>query len=345
MTTSATGVRAAAAFGLAALVLGCHREAPPREGTAPAPPRAVRTAPVRALDAGGETSAATVVARSRAVLSPRTMAAVTALPLREGERFAAGALLARLDDRALVAAHAAAAAAAAVAESDRARAESLLARGAATPREAEQARAHAEAARAAELAAREALSYAELRAPFAGTVAARPAHVGDVVGPGTTLLEVEGVDGLELRAEVDGGQAARLAPGQRLTAVVDGVAAPVTATVRSLSMAGDPGTHRFELRAALPPASGLRSGLFARLALPGPARAERLVAPAESVFTRGGLTGVFVVSEGHARLRWIAAGAPTDDGTEVRAGLAEGERVVLAPARDLDDGQPVTEQP
>lgn len=320
------------------------RGAEPQAAASAPAPRAVRTAAVEAVGGSGALAPATVVARSRAVLSARAIAAVTALPFREGDRFAAGAVLVRLDDRSLRAAHAAAAADAAAAESDRLRTESLLAKGAATPREDEQARTRAEGARAAVLAAREALAYAELRAPFAGTVASRPVHVGDVVSPGTPLLEIEGADGLELRATLDGAEAAGLRPGMPLDATVDGNASPITATVRSVSGAGDPDTHRFEVRATLPTVPGLRSGLFARLALPStsPRPDTRLVVPAASVFVRGGLTGVYVVSDGRARLRWVGAGPPVAGGTEVRAGLAAGERVVVDPA-GLEDGAAVVE--
>jgi RND family efflux transporter MFP subunit len=316
---------------------------PQAPASAPAP-RAVRTVPVEAVAGSGGSAPATVVARSRAVLSARAIAAVTALPFREGDRFAAGAVLVRLDDRSLRAAHAAAAADAAAAESDRRRTESLLAKGAVTPREDEQARARAEGARSAVLAAREALAYAELRAPFAGTVASRPVHVGDVVSPGTPLLEIEGAEGLEVQATLDGAEAAALRPGMTVEAVVDGIAEPIRATVRSVSVAGDPSTHRFELRAVLPSATGARSGLFARLALPSATRRPetRLVVPAASVFARGGLAGVYVVSEGCARLRWVAVGDPVGGRTEVRAGLAAGERVAADPA-GLEDGTPVVE--
>jgi membrane fusion protein (multidrug efflux system) len=325
---------------------GCHPSAPqPRAAvSSSAPPHAVRTVEVVAVVGSGGFAPATVVARSRAVLSARTTAGVTALPFREGDRFASGAVLVRLDDRALRAAHAAAMAEDAAAGSDRVRAETLLAKGAATPREAEEARARAEGARAAVAATSEALAYSELRAPFTGTVAARPVHVGDVVAPGTSLLEIEGVDGLEVLATLDGREAAVLRPGMPLDATVDGNASPITATVRSVSAAGDPGTHRFEVRATLPTVPGLRSGLFARLALPStsPRPDRRLVVPAASVFVRGGLTGVYVVSDGRARLRWVAAGAPVAGGTEVRAGLAVGERVVVDPT-GLEDGAAVVE--
>jgi RND family efflux transporter MFP subunit len=250
----------------------------------------------------------------------------------------------QLDDRALRAAYAAAAADAAAAEADLHRTESLLAKGAATPREDEQVRARAEGARSAVLAAREALAYAELRAPFAGTVASRPVHVGDVVSPGAPLLEIEGAEGLELQATLDGAEAAALRPGMTVEAVVDGITEPIRATVRSVSAAGDPGTHRFELRAVLPSTSGARSGLFARLLLPAaaPGKATRLVVPSASLFVRGGLAGVYVVAEGRARLRWVAVGEPVGDRTEVRAGLAAGERVAADPA-GLEDGALVVE--
>ena len=56
-----------------------------------------------------------------------------------------------------------------------------------------------------------------------------------------------------------------------------------------------------------------------------------------ALFERGGLTGVFVVTDGKARLRWIAAGERDGNLIEVRAGLEAGERVVLNPA-ELTDG-------
>jgi hypothetical protein len=60
------------------------------------------------------------------------------------------------------------------------------------------------------------------------------------------------------------------------------------------------------------------------------------------VFVRGGLSGVYVVTEGRARLRWVAVGAVASGRTEVRAGLAAGERVAADPA-GLEDGALVVE--
>lgn len=167
-------------------------------------------------------------------------------------------------------------------------------------------------------------------------------NVGDVVNPGTTLIEIEGEEGLEIRATVDSGLVTELRPGIGLKAVVDGRSEPLAATVRSVAPSGDPATHRFEVRADLPSTAGLKAGLFARLVVPAPGAEPRILIPSGAVFERGGLTGVFVVETGAARLRWVAAGASSDGQTEIRAGLGSGERVVLDPA-GLTDGTPVAE--
>jgi RND family efflux transporter MFP subunit len=332
-----------AAAGLVGLG-GCGRErprhAPPATITAA---RRVATVEVACTGEGAtRTLPATVHARQRAALAARIAAAVVELPLREGEAVAAGAVLVRLDDAALRSALVAAEAGAQAAETERARMESLLQRGAATPREREEATARAAAAQASLSAAKDNLAYAVLRAPFDGRVAARPARVGDVVAPGVPLIEIEGEGGFELRASVEPELAASARPGLRLEARVDGQPAALLATLRAISPAGDPATHRFDVKADLPATSGLRSGLFARIDWPAGAEEPRLSVPASALFRRGGLTGAFVADSGRARLRWVAAGATRAGRTEIRAGLEAGERVIADPA-GLADGVPVVE--
>ena len=324
---------------------GCGHEKAPVVVPPAGSPRKVATAEAGRAGAPDEVTVPAVVrARQRAVLSARLPASVLALPFREGDRVAAGAVLVRLDDAALRAAVSAAQASLAAAETDLTRTEALLAKGAATPREREEADSRAAAARAALAGARETLAYALVRAPFAGVVVARPVHVGDVVSPGAALIEVEGDGGLELEATLEEGLAAAVRPGLEVEARVDGQPGPLKATIRSLSPAADPATHRFLVKADLPRSPGLRSGLFARLALPAAeARDEPpLAVPASAVFARGGLTGVFVVKDGTARLRWVAVGRTSAGLTEIRAGLDAGERIATDPA-GLHDGATAAE--
>jgi multidrug efflux pump subunit AcrA (membrane-fusion protein) len=101
---------------------------------------------------------ATVQARQRAALAARIPASVVELPLREGDRVSAGMVVARLHDAALRSALAAAEAAAEAADVDLVRAEALLKKGAATPREAEDSRSRAAAAAASVAAAQDGLA-------------------------------------------------------------------------------------------------------------------------------------------------------------------------------------------
>jgi RND family efflux transporter MFP subunit len=330
-------------LGLGLAACGGHEAEKAKEAPA-GPAKDVRTAEVARSGAVGEVAVpAAVQSRKRAALSARMAASVTELPYQEGQWVAAGAVVVRLDDAALRAAVAAAEAGLSAAESDLERTKALVEKGAATPRELEQMTAAASGARAQLTGAKDNLSYAALRAPFAGRVASRKVNLGDVVNPGMPLIEIEGEGGLELRATVESEIAASLRPGSKVKAVVDGQPAPLTATVVAVAPSGDSTTHRFELKADLPAASGLRAGLFARVLIPGVTADPRISVPAAAAFERGGLTGVFVVSDGRARLRWVAAGAREGDTLEIRAGVEPGERVVIEPA-GLVDGTPVTEQ-
>lgn len=330
-------------LGLGLAACGGH-EKPKAEEPAVGPARGVTTAEaVRSGGAGEVAVPAAVQARQRAALSARMPASVTELPYQEGRWVEAGAVVVRLDDGAVRAAVAAAEAGLKAVEADLERTKALLDRGAATPRELEQMTAAASGARARLTAAKDNLSYTALRAPFSGRVASRRVNLGDVVNPGMPLIEIEGEGGLELRATVESEIAATLRPGSKVEARVDGQPRPLQARVSAVAPSGDSTTHRFEVKADLPAASGLRAGLFARLIVPGVTAEPRITVPAAALFERGGLTGLFVVSEGRARLRWVAPGAREGDTVEIRAGVEPGERVVLEPA-GLVDGAPVKEQ-
>jgi len=322
---------------------GGHEPKPADKSADSGPARPVVTAEVTRTGGTAEAAVPGVVqARRRAALSARIPASVTELPFREGQWVEKGAVVVRLDDAALRAALQAAEAGEKAAEADLERTRALLEKNAATPRELEQMTAQAAGARAQVTGARDNLSYAALQAPFAGRLARRHVNLGDVVNPGMPLVEIEGEGGLEIQATVEAPVAATLRPGTTVKAMVDGQDAPLDATVIAVAPSGDATTHRFEVKANVASAAGVRAGLFARLLVPGIAATPRLTVPAAAVFARGGLSGLFVVEDGRARLRWVAAGAVDGDVVEIRAGVEPGERVVLSPG-SLADGAAVKE--
>jgi len=304
------------------------------------PPSTRRVTLVEAAPAAARAwAAASLAPARRATLSTRLSAAVRAVPFEEGARVRRGELLVQLSDDDVRAQDAAAATALSNATVNLRRIRELVAQRAATPSELEQAQAQVAQAQAQVAAARASLEYTRIRAPFDGTIQARKVNVGDLVGPGQPLLDVEGAE-LEVQGSLSESEARGLRIGQRLR--FEAGDARGTAEITALTAGGDPLSHRRFLRArVLSGAVGARSGSFARIELPGGAPQERTAwVPRSAVVERGDLTGVFVAEGGKALLRWVALGEPVGDRYPVRAGLRADEAVIDRPDA-LRDGEPV----
>ena len=102
---------------------------------------------------------------------------------------------------------------------------------------AEVAALHAQALRA-HAALEEAMAMLDqlkIRAPQAGVVVRRLAHVGEMLTPGAVLYDLVDLDRLYFQGYVPETLLSRLKLGQKATVHVDGVADTVTATLRYLS--------------------------------------------------------------------------------------------------------------
>ena len=326
--------------GLAALTAaGCSRPDAPAAATA-LPAVKVRVSAVQAADLPQLAEVTgTVRPIQRATLSARTMGAIVELPVALGQRVRAGELLARIAAEDTAARVTQAKSRLSLVKRDLGRERDLLAKGAST---AETVRALEDSLAGLEAAVREAevlLGHAELRAPFDGVIARRPANLGDIAFPGRALLEIEGSDGFEIEADLPETFAATLRTGTALDCRVESLR--FSGAIRELSSAADPATRSVVAKIAVPTGTAVRSGQFARLEVPTAPRRTLLV-PAESVTPIGQMERVFVVGEGNrAILRLVRTGARRGDAVEVLAGLEAGERVLAAPAATLREGQPL----
>ncbi|HSL81540.1 MAG TPA: efflux RND transporter periplasmic adaptor subunit [Thermoanaerobaculia bacterium] len=337
------------------------------EPGAPAPQAAseavavsVETAAYRPV--AGEVVATGTVEPSRRVRpGTKILGRVDAVLVAEGQRVTAGQLLARLESRDLRAAvrQAEAAAAAAEAQLDNARAQhgrmtELHARGSATAKNLEDAttalrtaEAAVEQAEAAAAAAGVTLGYAEVRSPFDGWLVAKEIEAGDMVQPGRLLFTLEDLDPVKVVAEVPEAQVRGFAPGDPARVEVPSVGHRAEGALERIVPSGDRQSRTFRFEVVLPNPDGLlKSGMFARVALPRETTREALMVPRTALVRRGQLVGLFVVVEGDgerpaARLRWVRLGEEADDDVEVLSGLAPGERYVTAPPAGLEDGAEV----
>jgi RND family efflux transporter MFP subunit len=274
----------------------------------------------------------------RAVLATRLMGSVVAIPVREGEGVRRNQLLARVDAREIDARRGQARARIAEAEAihrdavtQAERFRGLYADEAATKAQLEAAEtglARAEAglrtARAMEAELDAAGAYAELRAPFAGTVVQRAVDPGAFVAPGQPIVTVEDASKLRISVTVAPVSAQRLRPGDSVAATIEGV--PTTALVEGTVPSA---AALYTVNALVNNQAGrFPAGSAATLSIPEGERRALLI-PEAALVREGDLTGVRVRGASGFELRWVRVGSRIGGGIEVLAGLRAGEQVLL----------------
>jgi RND family efflux transporter MFP subunit len=354
--------RVAAAAGvlvLAGLLAGCGRRAAdeaPAPAAASASDLAVTLAPVqsRPLERGLVASGPVTPWEEMQLGVELGGVRVTALHVDVGQQVQRGQVLLELDHRALdsdlrqaEAAYAEAAAGVQLAQVNLRRGEALAKAQLISAAAFDELRAtlvQAQARAATTRAQRDGVAlrrdYATLRAPDAGVVSRRNVQPGQVVAAGTELLALIRQGRLEWRPEFPEADLARIHVGDAVR-LHDATGAVVNGRVRAVSPGVDTTKRTGTVYAELPEPGGLKAGAFVEGrvltdASPG------LVVPAAAVVVRDGFPYVFTVdASARARRVRIRTGERFGDEVEVLAGLAAGDRVVVAGAGFLGDGDRV----
>lgn len=322
-----------------ALAAGCSKSPEnPADAVAALPAMRVTLATVEAVEAPALIEVTGSVRPSqRAQLAAKVMGSVAELPVTLGQRVAAGDLLVRLSAAEIAARVTQARAQLNVARRDLARERDLLAQGASTPDMVSGLEDRHALLEAMVREAETMLGYTEIRAPFAGVIARRHVHAGDLAAPGQPLLELEGTDNFEIEAGVPDSLAPRLAVGDSLL-----VEAPheFHATLAELGPSSDARVRTVTIKLSVPATAAVRSGQFVRVHVPS-GSARTLLVPAAAVTTVGQMERVFVVENGRAVLRLVKTGARHGGRIEVLSGLEAGETIVAEPVAGLREGQPI----
>lgn len=306
----------------------------------------------------GPTLSGAIEAERQATVRAEVPAAVLETYAEPGQRVAAGALLARLDDTAIrdqaLSARAAVTTAQnahEIAKRELERAQALLSAGAISERDLERARNGLLAAetqlanaRAMDASAAKQQRKTRLTAPFAGVVSARQANAGDIVSPGTALFSLVDPSTMRLEASVPAQALAAIRVGLPVEFSVAGYGArSFRGRVTRINPIADPATRQVRIIATIPNAgSALVAGLFAEGRVASETRTAPLV-PAAAVDERGVRPAVMRIRGGLVEKVEIVLGL-VDHQTElveVRSGLAPGDTVLLGTARGITPGTPV----
>jgi RND family efflux transporter MFP subunit len=331
-------------LGLAAAVLlaGCGRKDAAPPATLEAVAVQTATVAVERLPVMVE-APATIRPAERATLSAKIAGAVAALPVVLGQSVEPGGVLVTLAAPEVEARVRQAQAQLAEADRNVERTRTLVSKGVNAPETLRDTEDRLRFAQATLAEAEAMLSFATVRAPFAGVVTAQHALVGDFATPGQPLLVLESTRRLRAEAAVPERAAASLRIGGEVAVRLDDVSAPVPGRVEEISGAADALSRSVLVKAALPPGVA-RSGQFARLLVPH-GETDALLVSAAALARFGQMERVFVATDGRAVLRLVKTGRVVGERVEVLSGLNPGERLVLAPPATLRDGQPLAIRP
>jgi RND family efflux transporter MFP subunit len=275
----------------------------------------------------------------------------------EGQPVRKGALLGRIDARALGDARQSAQSAVRSAESalelarrEAARTEELVKAGAIASRELDVAQAQvttAEAqladARARLASATTQLGDAVLRAPINGIVSRRAVNTGDVVSPGTELFTIIDPSSMRLEAAVPSDDLSVLRTGAVVQFQVRGYAEPFEGRIERIAPQADAATRQVPIFVAIPNVGGrLVAGLFAEGRVVSE-QAAGLVVPNNAVNTSGGAPWVLRVTNGRTERIEVGVGLrdPRTEQVQIVSGLNEGDVLLRGAAQGITPGTPV----
>ena len=180
----------------------------------------------------------------------------------------------------------------------------------------------------------------EIRAPFAGVVAERFAQRGEFLQVGSPVVHLVNTSATEARATAALVLAASVRPGQVVSVRARGE--EHAGTVRTVVPVGDERSRQFEVRVALSH-DGWLVGTPIDVSLPTAAEREALTVPRDALVIRQNRSYVLrVTSADVVEEVEVSAGNALVDAVEVRGALAAGDRLVIRGAERLAPGQRVT---
>ena len=204
------------------------------------------------------------------------------------------------------------------------------------------ARSRVQQARAAVAAASVTHKDAVINAAYDGVMVDKLVEVGDLAAPGTPLVKIERTGNYRVDLELPESHILSVRTGDTVAVRVPGlIDEPLDGIVATIVPAADTKSRSFLVKVRLPDAANLRSGVFARVAVPiGTGRL--ILVPTSAVVHEGQLTGIYIVDPDQiARFRLIRTGKSLGNTIEVLSGLQEGARFVVTPPPGFSDGTKV----
>jgi HlyD family secretion protein len=188
-----------------------------------------------------------------------------------------------------------------------------------------------------------------IRSPVGGRVLRLFEQSERVVVTGTPLLEIGYMPRLEVVTDFLTRDAVRIQPGMPALLIDWGGDAEIPAHVREVEPGGFTkisalGVEEQRVNVVCDldaPANGLQDGYHANVRVITWRDKDVLQVPSSAVYRSAGEWKVFIVQEGRAVRRTVRIGHRGDASWEILGGLEAGDRVIIHPSTEIDEGRKV----
>ena len=179
--------------------------------------------------------------------------------------------------------------------------------------------------------------YAKVTSPINGVVTRKMKKVAEMALPGYPVLVLSDLNSIKAKSFVKEEDLNSLKIGMPVKIYVPAVKKSFDANISTIIPSADPATHSFVVKYTLKNTKGLIPGMYAKATVTV-AKKEAVLVPFAALTTRSGIIGVFIDDNGIARFKPVKQISQVGSNIAVK-GLNGGEKVILYPPANLEDGQ------
>jgi multidrug efflux pump subunit AcrA (membrane-fusion protein) len=186
-------------------------------------------------------------------------------------------------------------------------------------------------------------------APISGTVSATPIVVGSTVNQNDSIVTISVTENLQIEALIPEREVSQLKAGLKADVTLQAWPGEIfTATVAQVAPVLDPVSRTKKIVLTFDEQqvrndSRISAGMFARVSLVTGTYADIVTVPAEAIINHFGIQAVYVLQNGagglpRVFLREVSTGVTIDALTEIKTGIAAGEKVIIQGQQFIADG-------
>lgn len=275
-------------------------------------------------------------------LSFETSGKIVSINFKEGTAVRKGQLLAKVNDKPLLAQLSRYEAQVKLAEDRVYRQNTLLQKDAVSQEAYEQARTDLATLNADIALVRSNIALTELHAPFDGVIGLRNVSEGAYASPSVVVAKLTKISPLKINFFVPERYASQIKPGTRLTFTVEGRHENFNASVYATESTVDAATRTLAVRALYANTQGkLQPGRFVSVQIRLHEIPNAIAIPTAALVPEMGVDKVYLYRNGKAEAVEVKTGIRTDSQIQITAGLTPGDTLITSGTLQLRTDLPV----